>query len=363
MRVPRKPFDYVVVTGSSYEMGRQYGEDCKEDIAYMLNWWMGLTLSAREELTRETALAEGARLFKDGDRVYPETYKFLRGMAEGSGLSFEEILFIQCSNEINNGLTDLNHLETPGCTSVAISNYRAQEGKTIVAQNLDWHTELKSVVLHLRPEAGPEVLTVTFTGCLAQIGISSAGFGMCVNSIVIPDEAKVGAPMYVLTQEAMLAPSFVDAMNTLTLGRRAMSFNYLFAHRDGILLDLETSTTDFNALQPEDGILLHTNHYLTPYFQPLDAAKVFTDSYCRYQRAKKLIADCGNKVSVDDVKALLSDQEPDPYHCICLRAVEGDPYTVAYVTNFSIICFPEDGTILVSETPSEGQWTEYRLGD
>ena len=57
-----------------------------------------------------------------------------------------------------------------------------------------------------------------------------------------------------------------DALAVLQRGLRSSSANYLIAHRDGLAVDVEAAPGGFARLFllfPVDGVLLHTNHFLS----------------------------------------------------------------------------------------------------
>lgn len=362
MRKEMHPFDLCVLEGTWRQMGEQYGADCAEDILFMRDWWYGLVKYTRNDVTLESAVDSCRERF--GQIVAnctPHAREFMEGIATGSGLSYEEILFINSADVFMGGLTDVADIPRLGCTALAIAKDRTADGKTIIAQNMDWHTDARYIILQFNPVKGPRFLGATFTGCCAQMGQSDAGFGFTLNALVADAEPHNGIPMYCLCQEALSQENIVEAMNVVTTSNRSMAFNYLFAHESGLMVDLETTIENFGFLLPEDGFIVHTNHFVTPWLQPKDVTKLFTDTLLRYQRAQNLIRERLGEHTKETVQEILRDHEPDRSCSICLHAPEGVPYYEAYISNASLINIPADKAIYITEQPCENRYTKYSL--
>ena len=115
----------------------------------------------------------------------------------------------------------------------------------------------------------------------------------------------------------------------LQAGPRASSANYLVAHASGTALDIEAAPGDFTRLYPlfpEDGVLLHTNHFLAPgtglarVNAPTDLALwAMPSSTVRLQR---LLA-ARTARTLDDFGVLLADHADYP-HSICAHPDPAD---------------------------------------
>src|SRR5437763_16050698 len=93
----------------------------------------------------------------------PIIHDELEGMAEGSGLRFEELVLITLHEEFwhKGVLPKVEH-----CTAVAVGPPDTQDGNTYVGQTWDWMQSvfgLSSVLLWKRPE-GPSLLTYAYPG-------------------------------------------------------------------------------------------------------------------------------------------------------------------------------------------------------
>lgn len=361
MREDTKPFPTCTLKGSWHEMGVQYGKDMKPEIAEMLEWWKGIYLSMDPKCDINIIIDHGYEKYAAAaEKFSPRVVEFMKGTAEGAGLEYRQILFANAASNLIGGSTDAG-AGVQGCTSFALDPKRTSTGKMVIGQNLDWHTEMKVVVLRMEPDDSPRGLVVTYAGLTPQFGFSEAGYGMQVNALLWPT-FKDGAIMYSMCTEALFQDSLEGAMEVITGADRAMAFNFLFAYKDGSMLDIETTPEDFGPLMKENGVLLHTNHYLTERFKEKDLYKVEPDTFIRYSQAKEKFND-KDKLSIEDIKAILRSHDGGDRTCsICCHPDPGaKDYTEAYASVVSVISIPEDGKMYLTEFPCENEFVEYQL--
>jgi isopenicillin-N N-acyltransferase-like protein len=116
------------------------------------------------------------------------------------------------------------------------------------------------------------------------------------------------------------AETISDAYAALQDGYRSSSANYLVAHRDGLAVDIEGAPGDFDRLYltfPRDGVLLHTNHFLSPRFTGRDVGLwVMPDSPFRMERIGAAVAGDG-PLSLDTFRLALADHANFPSGVCC----------------------------------------------
>lgn len=360
MRQEMKPFPLVSVKGSWHDMGVEYGRDCAGEIVHMIGWWDGIMKAADPDFDLNRGMTLGVEKYQAALEKYsPRVVEFMKGIAEGSGVTYEAVMFVNAASELMGGSSELGG-GIQGCTTFAVESNKAAGGKTILAQNMDWHTELKVVALRMEPDDAPAALTFTFAGNTPQIGISKAGYGLMVNSLLCPVHTR-GVIMYALCTEALFQPNFEAGMEAVTMADRAMAFNYCFANADGSLLDLETRPDDFAPVEKENGIVVHSNHFVTERFQKEDLSKVEVDTFIRRNQATKML-EAVESVTLDDVKSVLRDHHGDKSCAICCHPdPNAESYAEAYGSILSAIAVIEDGIIFASEYPCQNDYTEYRL--
>jgi isopenicillin-N N-acyltransferase-like protein len=177
-------------------------------------------------------------------------------------------------------------------------------------------------VLEVRQDDGPDFVTVVEAGLLAKTGMNAAGLGLVTNALVTDaDTGDPGLPYHVLLRAVLDCATVTEALKVLQAGVRSSSANYLIAHASGAALNVEAAPGDFTRLYPlfpEHGVLLHTNHFLSPRIHPVDLSLwAMPDSAVRLQRLSAGIhGAAGQTVTLDDFRALLADHADYP-HSIC----------------------------------------------
>jgi isopenicillin-N N-acyltransferase-like protein len=94
----------------------------------------------------------------------------------------------------------------------------------------------------------------------------------------------------------------------------------LLAHADDQVANIEMTVEDDRVIYPEDGVVCHTNHYVSPAFEELDLYPEQEDSRTRLRR----LVDFADQATCLDERALeelLSDHTGSP-HSICKHVVD-----------------------------------------
>src|SRR3546814_8699261 len=113
----------------------------------------------------------------------------MRGIAEGADVPFAHILLLNARTELlkmagNPALRRGLFAErgADGCTTIIVQPERTPDGTLIHAHNWDWKASCAEtcVVLRVRGDGGPAILTFTEAGTLARFGFNAAG-------LVVPD--------------------------------------------------------------------------------------------------------------------------------------------------------------------------------
>jgi len=165
---------------------------------------------------------------------------------------------------------------------------------------------------------GPDFVTVVEAGLLAKVGLNAAGLGLVTNALVTDtDTGAPGVPYHVLLRAILDCATVTEALEVLQAGMRSSSANYLIAHASGATLDVEAAPGDFTRLYlqyPDHGLLLHTNHFLSPRLHPVDVSLwAMPSSAVRLQRLRTAAS---GPAALDDFRVLLADHADYP-HSIC----------------------------------------------
>ncbi|MEZ5658898.1 MAG: C45 family peptidase [Burkholderiaceae bacterium] len=256
----------LVLRGSASARGRQYGEQMGERIGRSLAAYRELFEACGIGWARAIAMAQPFEA--EIDRHFPKLLEELQGVAAGSGVDVGSLLALNSRTEI----LPANYLElaTDGmvaeaaneCTSFAT----ARTGEPVLlAQNWDWVGLQRDalVVIEAHPDDGPAYLTVAEAGMLAKIGLNAHGLGVTLNILRSHlDGSQVGLPVHMLLRGLLECRDLSDARERVASMRFASSSNVMMADASGAIASLEVSPAGVRFLEPAQGRLCHTNHFL-----------------------------------------------------------------------------------------------------
>lgn len=353
----RRRLKTVEVSGTYENMGKRLGSACKKEVRAMI-------AEAKEILSRESIPWERALLNVDKYLPYVEEYdpdqlSFIRGHAEGSGLTFEETLVLFCLDE--KGL----------CTDVMVNGDATADGKVYSAHTEDWTVKSQDsvVLVRCKPKNRPAVLVVTHAGLEWISGINSAGITVTGNSLY-QNDTRVGLPKLMIAPKVLASKTLGEALPAAAPPHRASSYNNNISHSSGEMYCVEGSATDFATLYPEDGYLVHTNHYLHPkmlkyedLFGQTGATSLSegSSSVFRFNRARRLIRRQLGSVTVDSLKDVLRDHVNRP-SSICAHPRRDIPQHERGKTTYAVVLDPKGKKMhLCLGNPCEGIFKQYDL--
>jgi len=310
----------VKVKGSHREIGQQIGEACIQSIHRMLDVYRQSFSIAYDEirLTWEDARLQADKYYPFAQEHTPQYVEELDGMAEGAGVSFDDLMVLNCMEAIT---SDALHL---GCTSIAVAAERSENGHVLVGHNEDWLPEDEENVylIQARPDDEPAFLGITYGGLLPNIGFNAAGLAQCCDS-VYPNDVRVGIPRIFVSRAVLGASQLSKAIRAALMRQRAAGYNHLIADSNGELYSIEVSAHHFATIYGIDGTMVHTNHYQTQRMKPYeDKTEDLISSRIRTNRANRLLTHA-RLHTVESLKAVLSDHVNHPYS-ICSHTEPDD---------------------------------------
>jgi isopenicillin-N N-acyltransferase-like protein len=311
-------YPHIRVEGDATERGRQYGEQARGRIER--------SIEAYREVFAHYAgwdwseVRTFAATFEAPIRAFSSKYADeMTGMAEGAGLDLLDLLAINVRTEIMYSALARQAAAPPHeCTSFGLVPPAGSGEPVVLGQNWDWlpHTFETVVVLEARQDDGPNYVTVVEAGLLAKIGMNANGLGLVTNALASDsDRGEPGVPYHVFLRAILDCATVTEAIGLLQQNVRSSSANYLVGHRSGGALDVEAAPGDFSRLfilAPDDGVLLHTNHFVAPRFDGRDVSLwTSPDSPLRYSR---LLAGLRHaKLTRKDLEFLLADHADYPF--------------------------------------------------
>lgn len=348
------PLTVVDVSGTPEEMGRAYGAAAAELIDANVAAYLGRF--ARAAALDVVAVTERGAAFRETTLAhFPRIAAMLDGVAAGAAVPPELIYAINARSELLYGEPSCGSpagaaatgdgsvgaappgalpatAGSPGgdrgeCTAAGVLGSRAEGGRTLLAQNWDWHPAHRdyNVLLVTRDERGHEVAALTEAGMLAKAGLNGAGVGVCVNLLGCDRDGRPGGvPYHVLLRAVLEADSLSRALRDVVRAPRSASINLLIGQAypgGGELIDVELVPGDAGWLHPVDGVLTHANHFESG-LPVYDTIKDWGgSSLFRAARARRLLDAVPTPLDLADLRAMLQDHHSHPV-AIC-RHVDG----------------------------------------
>ncbi len=250
----------------------------------------------------------------------PDYVEEMRGIAEGAGVPLEGVVTVNCRTEMMFGFKQVKEVQEAheqmkdGCTGVVAMPSVTAHGRLIHAHNWDWREEAadSSIVLRVRGAGHPDILTLVEACGLARHGFNAAGVALTANFLGSDrDFSHPGIPQGILRRKALEKPNLSQAIKVFADTPKACSNNIMLSHADGEAIDLECSPDEAFWIQPEGGLLPHSNHFLSP----IARSKVVDthypkapDTLYRASRVQAYLAERRGKIDYKDMVAALSDR-------------------------------------------------------
>jgi isopenicillin-N N-acyltransferase like protein len=196
-----EPFPLIEISGPPRERGRQYGRLAADRIRKGTSHYFA---QLRELSLDASGVAELVRDYLPVIEAFEPTYiEEMRGIAEGASVPFEDIVLLNARTEILKLAKPeirarLKKPDEPdGCTGVVVLPQASGAGRLIHAQNWDWKRECAetAVVLKVRRDDGPDLMTFTEAGALGRCGFNAVGIAITANYLECDrDYRQVGVP-------------------------------------------------------------------------------------------------------------------------------------------------------------------------
>ncbi|NJP96100.1 6-aminopenicillanic acid acyl-transferase [Nonomuraea sp. FMUSA5-5] len=242
----------IECAGTHLDMGRAHGEQARAKVRRALEVW-------RESTARSTAeLVTGSPLLGTVRRLLPGLADELRGIAEGAGVPFADVVAYNWMDEA--WWMRRRHLRRHGCSVVGAC--RGGSGSRL-AQNMDLPAFMdgSQLVLRLRPRDAPEQLVLTSAGMLALTGVNAAGVAVCVNTLGMLNGDPHGLPVAAVIRGALAHRDRAGAAAFVRGVPHASGQHYAVGDGGGIE-SLECSAGGAVPVPLREGRLVHTNHAL-----------------------------------------------------------------------------------------------------
>ena len=330
-------FKEVTLTGTPYERGLKYGQTCKEEIAISVRNYRDL-FALRKKLTWEQA-QQLSRRYLPAIRALDEAYiDEMQGIADGAGITFDEVLTINARTELlHTGLSADDLMQE--CTAFAAMAPTTKDDVVLAGQTWDFTLLQRQAVVIVRiPAEGnrPGLLFFPEAGMIGGKGMNSAGLSLTLNALRTKEHGE-GLPVHIRMRRILECTTLNQAYEHAVRGAMPSAANLMMTHKDGVALNVELDPSAIDVLLPQQGVLVHTNHFLGPKNLLIHDHVGSGSTYIRLQRAQQLFCD-KHGLTMEDAQAAFRDHKGYPTS-ICAHPVNpATPVTITQnATNFGLV--------------------------
>ncbi|MEX0299851.1 MAG: C45 family autoproteolytic acyltransferase/hydrolase [Kordiimonas sp.] len=360
-----RSFPRIEVGGSSRDRGVQYGEQAKAQIAAGVGIYRESFAKTGSDWSEACELAQSF-LAKVSD--YDQDFLVeIEGIAAGAQQPVAHIIILNARTELQfwkNKVPGENLSAQEECTAALAMPSATANGHLLHGQNWDWNPRCaeSGVVLCIRSETGPDILTFVEAGQLARSGMNSAGIALTANGLHSSiDYGRVGIPNPFMRRRLLMQDRLAPALYAVTSADISFSHFLLISHAGGEAVGLETTPEHVFWDQPTDGVLTHANHFKTPgaLAQLRDISFLRTpETLYRDSRTAAILEQAKGQISRETFIEAFSDTYGAPDSVLRSPAVR--PGGVPSATVASIIMDTTDKKMWISAAPYEGnEYVEY----
>jgi isopenicillin-N N-acyltransferase-like protein len=317
LKLQNRELKVVELSGSPYERGRQHGKQLRLQIAKALELW-------KEDLRNESKMDPDSvikRFLAETDftpaikKWTPDLLDEVKGIAEGSGQSFETIFASQLGDEM---YVFLDKRAATHCSAMGVA--KSGGHPAYVAQNMDIEAfwDGFQVVLHIAGnESIPEQFVFTTPGLIGLNGINNRSIAIVCNALMQLRASSDGLPQAFIIRGVLAQTNGNEALKFLRNIKHASGQNYIIGIRDHVY-DFEASASkvvEFRTV-PDGSVVYHTNHRLVnddlkPFLSA--AAGNIVNSETRFASVQRHLAKPASAIDEEVIKETLRSKDSESY--------------------------------------------------
>ncbi len=327
----------LTTEGDAHDCGIAHGRRFAREIADNVETY--LRRFAASGLDRDAAFGEAERWRQAIDAQSPGYAEEMRGIAEGCGQSETAIALLNARYELaftlfgqeaaKQGAGKRELVGPDGCTTFGLLPQATADRHAWLGQNWDWLEGVhgRTFVLRARRKGKPSFVALTEAGIAGgKMGVNECGIGLVENGLASSHDGRhpYRKPFHVRCREVLDADRPAEATRPVTDMPRTCSANFVIGAAGGPIVDLESSPDHVSRLDPQDGIITHSNHFLTPGHGESLLEKISPNTLYRADRMRALLERGRGVLSFADMRAAATDHFGAPY-AICRHPDAREP--------------------------------------
>jgi isopenicillin-N N-acyltransferase-like protein len=357
-----KAFPFYRFQGTHRQIGQQHGEALAPLVRLHRDYAVE-RLHALAHIPSREALEEAVLSYRTFVIRHAAFFdEEILGIAEAAGISLAEAYLLQLRAELYQDFT-----ASAECTTFMVASELTTDRTALIGQNADlpaFYSEI-GIVAEIVPDDAPACLMLTPAGQVSYIGINKLGLGVFANFLTC-DGWRSGFPRYLLSRFALTKECVDEAITAVRSLHRASSRNLIMLDMAGQAAIMETTASRDTILRPENGLLVHSNHYIGEELLAEErlSGELLENSHVRLERMRSLLEEHRNRLNTEVMQDLLRDRKTYP-HTLCV--IPGDtsylPTAASHsdiITFASVIAEPSKGQLHVAiGPPNQYEYTCY----
>lgn len=359
-----EPFPFHVLEGAAYDVGRQHGRALGDRIQVGIDFYAErfarmADLEWSEVLRRADTISGHLRTLS------PDLFEEMIGIAEGSEQPTAAIVALNARTILlrTAGQKSSDSDQDAECTTGALLPAATADGHTYVFGNWDQHKRCldNSAFLEIRIPGQPALFMLTEAGILMRTGFNEHGIGITGNSLVSDrDTGETGGiPWPIVRRSVLTHDRIAPAIKEVFRFPRTHSGNHVIGDAEGFAVDLEATPPEVFVMTPDNDIVTHSNHFLTPgaicKLIDMNVGRSPSTLYRVGRVRDRMLARHGS-ITVHDIKGALRDHFGHP-QSVCAHPGPTNSVTVA-----SHIADLNERTMTISSgPPCENEYQTFRL--
>lgn len=365
------PVPVIELSGDSYNKGFQHGTQLKKEIAEIFIKWKSNIRSAVKGNPDSvlTVFLQSTNFKPAIQKNTPGIIDELKGIAAGSGQSFDDVYAFQLVDEFWVYLDKQSNTANHHCSGIGVAATASHPA--YIAQNMDLENYMQGyqVLFHLSANNNePEQYILSCAGLIALNGMNAAGIGLCMNTLMELQAATEGLPVAFVIRGVLNKQHGNEALDFLQTVKHASGQNYILGIADSVY-DFEASSNQVVRFFPKDGdnsVVYHTNHALAnhdvkdwykEYHQQVIAnVSKHENSTIRFASLQYHLNKNTSDISSDVIKTTLRSKD-DAKNPVCRTFKEN-----GYGFTFSSVLFTLSGKRSIQVTngsPDQSDYKEY----
>ncbi len=363
------PFPLIDLEGTPRERGRQHGQAAADRLRRGAKMYAESLLKSGVDWAELEKRAEA--LVPSIEAFDPDYVEEMRGIAEGAGEPFAAVVLMNARTEMvaaarHAAASRAADSAPDGCTAALALPEASIDGVLLHGQNWDWRAECAEtgVVLRIRRDDGPDILTFTEAGGLARSGLNSAGLGLTANALECDRDYRrgPGVPLPFIRRKVLESAALAQAVQTIVATPKLGS-NHMAVSHGQEAFGFECAPDETFWLAPDRGIYVHANHWIAESARARVKDTGLAETPCSLYRDKRVrdrLVPKRGKLTLDDLRHAFFDDWNAPWS-VC-RPPRPNTRGVVTATAAMILMQPTEGRLEACPMPALNRtFTTYSL--